>query len=75
MTADVVINKDVFSARLPDEATKLSAEAKAIKLTFENIKMSKYTQFTLFSDSLSCLQSLHRMNIDHPYNLKFFFQT
>ena len=29
--------------------------------------MFKYTYFTIFSNSLSCFQSLHSMNIDHPY--------
>ena len=28
--------------------------------------MAKYTYFTIFSDSHSCLQSLHSMDIDHP---------
>ena len=28
----------------------------------------KNTHFTIFSNSLSCLQSLHNMNIDHPYD-------
>ena len=36
-----------------------------IELAFEHIKMSKYTHFTIFSDSFS--QSLHSLNIDHPY--------
>ena len=58
---------EVFSARLPHEATLFSAEAKTIELAFEYIKMSKYTYFTIFSDLLSCTQSLHRMNISHPY--------
>ena len=40
----------VFSARLPDEATIFSAEAKSIELDFEYIKMSKYTHFTIFLD-------------------------
>ena len=40
MAAAAVINKDVFSARLADEATIFSAEAKAIELAFEYIKMS-----------------------------------
>ena len=31
--------------------------------------MTKYSHFTIFPDSLSCLQSLHSMNIDHPYIL------
>ena len=72
MAVAAVINKDIIiSARLPDEATIFSAEAKAIiiELPFEYIKMSKYTHFTIFSYSFSCLQSLHSMNIDHSYIL------
>ena len=61
--------KDVFSARFPDEASIFSAEEKAIELALVYIKMSKYTHFTIFSNSLSCLQSLHSMNIDHTYIL------
>ena len=41
MAAAAVMNKNVFSARLPDEATIFSAEAKAIELAFDHIKMSK----------------------------------
>ena len=73
MAAASVINKEVYSARLPDEATIFSAEAKAIILAFEYIKMSKYTYFTIFSDSLSYLLSLHSMNIDHPYILDILY--
>ena len=54
VAAAAVINKDVFFARLRDEAIIFSAEAKAIKLAFEYIKMSKFIYFTIFSDSLSC---------------------
>ena len=43
MAAAAVIHKDVFSARLPDETTIFSAEAKSIELAFEYIKMCKYT--------------------------------
>ena len=35
--------------------------------------MSKYTYFTTFLDSRSCLQSLHSMNIDHPYILDILY--
>ena len=49
-----VNDKEVFSARLPEEATIFSTEAKEIELSFEHKKMSKYTHFTIFSDSLSC---------------------
>ena len=73
VVAVAVINKDVFTARLPDDATIFSAEAKAIELAFEHIKMSKYTHFTIFSDSLSSLQSLHSMNINLPYILDILY--
>ena len=67
-----VMNKNVFSARHPDEATIFSAEAKAIEIALEHIKMSKYTHFTSSSDLLSCLQSFNSMNIDHPYIMDIF---
>ena len=61
-----VVNDDIFSARLPDEAAIFTADAKAIEFAVECIRISKNTHFTIFSDSLS-LQSLHNMNIDHPF--------
>ena len=39
MAAAAVMNKNVFSARLPDEATIFSAKAKAIELAFQHIKI------------------------------------
>ena len=69
VAAGAVVNNDIFSVRLPDEATIFTAEAKAVELAFEYIRISKNTHFTIFSDSLSCLQSLHNMNIDHPFSL------
>ena len=47
----------------------MTAEAKAIELAFGHTKMLEDTHVSIFSDSLSCLQSLHNMNIDHPYIL------
>ena len=55
VAAFAVINKDVFSAILPEKATIFSAEAEAIELAFELAKMSKYTYCTIFLDSLFCL--------------------
>ena len=69
MAVAAVIDKNVFSTRLPDEATLFSAEA----LAFEHVKMSKYTHFAILSDSLSCSQSLHSMNIDHPHILDILY--
>ena len=38
VTAAAVINKEVFSARLPDEATIFSAESMAIEPAFEHLR-------------------------------------
>ena len=54
VAAAAVINKDVFFSRRHEEANIFPAEAKAIKLAFEYIKMSKFIYFTIFLDSLSC---------------------
>ena len=40
-----------------------------IIMAFEHIKISNDTHFTIFFDCLSCLQSLHNVNIEHPYIL------
>ena len=69
VAAAAVIKNEIFSARLPNETTIFTAEAKAIQLAFDFIKTSNEKRFTIFSDSLSCLQSIKNMNIDHPYIL------
>ena len=45
----------------------LQPKLKQLNLLFEFWNL-KNTHFTIFSNSLSCLQSLHNMNIDHPYD-------
>ena len=67
VAAATVINCDLLSVWLPNEAKIMTAEAKAIELAFGHIKMLKDTHVLIFSDYLPCLQSLHNMNIDHPY--------
>ena len=67
VAAAAVTKNEIFSARLPNEASIFTAEAKAIQLAFEYIRISSNNHFTIFSDSLSCLQSIKNMNIDHPY--------
>jgi hypothetical protein len=52
-----VTKNENFSARLPNEATIFTAEVMAILLASEYIRISIDEQFTIFSDSLSCLQS------------------
>ena len=48
------VNNEIFSVRIPDEATIFTAEGKAIEFAFEQIKLPQNTHFTIFSDSLSC---------------------
>jgi ribonuclease HI len=69
VTAAAVTKNEIFSARLPNEASIFTAEAKAIQLAFEYKRISSNKHFTIFSDSLSCLQSIKNMNIDHTYIL------
>jgi hypothetical protein len=62
-----VTKNENFSARLPNEVSIFTAEAKAIQLAFEYIRISSNKHFTIYSDSLSCLQSIRNINIDHSY--------
>ena len=39
------------------------------QLAFKFINISNNKRFTIFSDSLSCLQSIKNMDIEHPYIL------
>lgn len=55
-----------LASRLPDEASIFTAEAKAILLALEQIGISSKRQFIIFSDSLSCLQSIQNQKADHP---------
>ena len=43
-----------------------SAEIKAIDLALDHIEQSRNTDFIIFSDSLSVLQSLHSRHIENP---------
>ena len=65
VAAAAVIGQHVFCTKLPNEATIYTA----IQLAFEYIKFSNDKHFTIFSDSLSCLQSISNMNTDHSYIL------
>ena len=55
VAAAAVTKNEIFSARLPNEASIFTAEAKAIQLAFEYIRISNKEHFTIYSDSLSCL--------------------
>ena len=58
-----VTPSDTYKCRLPDNASIFSAEIKAIYLALGHIEQSRNTDFIIFSDSLSVLQSLHNRHI------------
>jgi hypothetical protein len=59
-----VIKNDIFSARLPNESTINTTEAKAIQLAFEYMKTSNDKRFTVFSDRLLVLFTINQ-NHEH----------
>ena len=52
--------------RLPDSASIFTAEVWEIIKALEQIKDSIASKFIVFTDSLSCLQALHHMKLEHP---------
>ena len=61
-----VTPSDTYKYRLPDNASIFSAEIKAIDLALDHIEQSRNTDFVIFSDSLSVLQSLHNCHVENP---------
>ena len=57
---------ETYKSRLPDNASIVSAEIKAIDLALDHIDQSRNTDVIIFSDSLSVLQSLHNRHIENP---------
>ena len=55
-----------LSMRLPDSASILTAEIWAIITALEEIKNASESKFIIFTDSLSCLQALLYMKLEHP---------
>ena len=60
-----VTPSDTYKCRLPDNASIFSAEIKAIDLALDHIEQSRSSDFIIFSDSLSVLQSLHNRHIEN----------
>ncbi len=55
-----------LQSRLPDKSSIFSAELRAILLALDFAEISWRKQFILFSDSLSSLQALYNMKLEHP---------
>ena len=55
-----------ISMRLPDSASVFTAEVWTIIKALEQIKDSIASKYIVFTDSLSCLQALQHMKLEHP---------
>ena len=64
--ATVFPSNTVISMILPETASVFTAEVWAIIIFLEQIKMSSASKYIVFTDSLSCLQALHHMKLEHP---------
>ena len=56
----------VISMRLPDSASVFTAKVWAIIKALEQIKDSIVFKYVVFTDSLSCLQAVQHMKLEHP---------
>ena len=61
-----VTPSNTYKCRLPDSASIFSADIKAIDLALDHIEQSRNSDFIIFSDSLSVLQSLHNRRMENP---------
>ena len=64
--ATVFPSNTVISMRLPDSASVFTAEVWEIIKALDQIKISSASKYIVFTDSLSCLQALHHMKLEHP---------
>ena len=65
---------DRCKCRLADNASASLAEIKAIDVALNHIERSRNTDFIIFSDSLSVLQSLHNWHTENPLPLDVHFK-
>ena len=65
LVAAVLINHS-YGHRIQDHSSIFTAEAHAILLALECIEHSNRKRFLIFTDSMSCLQALDHLKIDHP---------
>ena len=66
VSASVVLSTDIFKVNLPDHSSIFTAEAVALKLAVQHIQRQAIPRAVIFSDSLSCIQSLQSKNVQHP---------
>jgi hypothetical protein len=67
-----VASERTRTKHIPTEGSVYTAELTALILALKMICQSKYTNFIIFSDSLSALEAIACRNIAHPELLEFF---
>ena len=65
---------DRYKCRLPDSASVSSAEIIAIDVALNHTEQSRNTDFIIFSDSLSVLQSQHNWHTENSLPLDVHFK-
>ena len=63
--ATVLPSDTVTSMRLPDSASIFTSDVYVINKALEQIKDSVASKYIIFTDSLSCLQSLQYLKLEH----------
>ena len=66
VSASVVLSTDILKVNLPDHSSIFTAEAVALKRAAQYIQRQAIPRAVIYSDSLSCIQSLLNKNVQHP---------
>ena len=66
VSASAVSSVDILKVNLPTDTSIFTAEAVALKLAVQHIQSQTLQRTVIYSDSLSCLQTLKTKNIEHP---------
>ena len=62
----VVYGEEVFCAKLSDHASVFTAEMHAINKALSIVNSSPYSDFVIYTDSLSSVNAIKRLNSFHP---------
>jgi len=65
-SAALVTESNVFRCRLTDNASIFSAEARALQMALNAIRINNRNKFVIFTDSRSVLESLEHKRVDNP---------
>ena len=66
VSASAVSSVDILKVNLPVQTSIFTAEAVALKLAVQYIQEQTLQRTVIYSDSLSCLQTLEKRNLEHP---------